>query len=164
MLRIVHVEGGKWLEPARLLFREYAAWLDIDLCFQNFDEELSNLPATYIPPDGALLLALYKEQAAGCVAVRRLEPDVCEMKRLYVRPQYQNMKMGRQLAEAIVEEAKKLGYKRMQLDTLASMVKAQSLYTSLGFKKIAPYRFSPDEGTVFMELDLAYMYNALPSL
>ena len=154
MLRIINVETGRHLEQVKLLFEEYAASLEVDLCFQNFDEEVANLPRGYTPPEGRLLLALYDDDPAGCVAVRKFGPRVCEMKRLYVKPQYQGMKVGRRLAEASIEEAKNRGYQQMLLDTLPAMEKAQRLYTSLGFERCAPYRFNPDEGTIFMSLKL----------
>jgi ribosomal protein S18 acetylase RimI-like enzyme len=153
-LRIVPAETGEALQAVRLLFEEYAASLDFDLGFQNFGEELKHLPADYASPDGRLLLAVYNAQAAGCVALRKLEADVCEMKRLYVRPQFQNLKIGKSLAEAIIEEAKKIDYSRMRLDTVPSMARAGKLYESLGFKEIPPYRYNPISGTVFMELSL----------
>jgi len=154
-LTIVEVESGEWLAQARLLFQEYAVWTGVDLCFQNFAEELANLPATYIPPDGRLLLALCEGEAAGCVALKRFEREICEMKRLYVRPQFQGRNIGRRLVEAVIAEAKKSGYERMRLDTLPKMTAAQSLYTSLGFERIAPYRYNPDAMTIFMELSLS---------
>lgn len=155
MFEIVLAQDARLVEQARLLFAEYANKLGIDLSFQSFEEELTNLPADYIPPEGCLLLAMIGEDATGCVAVRKLEDDACEMKRLYVKPQFRNLQIGRALAEAAVEEAKRLGYKRMRLDTLPSMAEAQKLYTSLGFKKIAAYRFNPVAGTVYMELRLS---------
>jgi ribosomal protein S18 acetylase RimI-like enzyme len=152
---IVPAQNTRFLELAKLLFKEYAASLGIDLSFQHFEEELANLPAGYMPPEGYLLLATVGEQAAGCVAVRKLEDDICEMKRLYVKPQFRSMKIGKALAEAAIEEAKRLEYKLMRLDTLPAMAEAQKSYLSLGFKKIAPYRFNPVEGTVYMELKLS---------
>lgn len=151
---IIRVRGGEPLKHARLLFEEYRAELGIDLCFQNFDEELKNLPAGYVPPTGSLLLAAINKKIAGCVGVRKLDEQTCEMKRLYVRPQFRGGKTGRQLVEFVIEEAQQLGYRQMRLDTLPTMVRARTLYESLGFKRIAPYRFNPETGTIFMELDL----------
>jgi len=153
-IRIVQAETGEALQSVRLLFEEYAASLHFDLGFQNFGDELKHLPADYAPPDGRLLLAIYKDQAAGCVALRKLEESICEMKRLYVRPQLQNLKIGKSLAAAVIEEAGKIGYSRMRLDTVPSMARARTLYESLGFKEIPPYRYNPITGTVFMELIL----------
>ena len=153
-LEIVPARTTQLLAQARALFKEYGAWIGIDLSFQNFEEELANLPAGYRPPEGCLLLALARGEAAGCVAVRKLKTGVCEMKRLYVKPQFRGMRIGKALAEAAIEEAKRLGYERMRLDTLPSMTRAQELYLSLGFQEIAPYRFNPVEGTVYMELKL----------
>ena len=159
MLRIVHAETSDDLQNARLLFEEYAASLGFALSFQDFDEELANLPGGYAPPDGRLLLALYGDQAAGCVALRRLGDGVCEMKRLYVRPHFRSLRIGRSLAEAVIAEAQRIGYARMRLDTVPSMERAQTLYKSLGFKETPPYRCNPIEGAVFMELSL----NASPA-
>ena len=141
-------------EQARLLFREYAEWLGVDLCFQNFEEELTNLETIYSPPEGSILLAFCNKQIAGCVAVRKLESDVCEMKRLFVKPDFQNLKIGRNLVAAIIERARELGYGQMRLDSLPVMEKAQKLYLSFGFKEISAYRYNPDPKTTFMELDL----------
>jgi putative acetyltransferase len=151
---ILRVNEGELLVHARTLFEEYRTELGIDLCFQNFDEELKNLPAGYMPPTGALLLAKVDDEIAGCVGARKLDERVCEMKRLYMRPRFRGDKIGKSLAEIIIEEARNLGYERMRLDTLPSMTSAQKLYESLGFKLIAPYRFNPEPGTIFMELDL----------
>lgn len=154
VLRIVQAESGEALQSVRLLFEEYAASLDFDLGFQNFDDELKHLPAEYAPPAGRLLLAIYKDQNAGCVALRKLDTDICEMKRLYVRPQFRRLKIGRLLAEAIIAEAKKIGYFHMRLDTVPAMARARALYAVLGFKEIPPYRYNPIRGTAFMELAL----------
>ena len=154
MLKIIRAETNDDFEQARLLCEEYAASLGIDLSFQHFDEELLNLPGQYSPSNGCLLLACYENQTAGCVALRRLDRGVCEMKRLYVKPQFRSLKIGMLLVEKIIEAARKLEYSRMRLDTLSSMVRAQALYKSLGFQEIVPYRFNPVEGTVFMELRL----------
>ena len=154
MLNIVRAETDAHFGKAKLLFTEYAASLGVDLGFQRFEEELSNLPGQYLPPNGCLLLAFDENRTAGCVALRRLEDGVCEMKRLYVKPQFRGLRLGRVLAERITEEARRLGYSRIRLDTLSSMRQAQGLYESLGFRVIAPYRFNPIEGAVYMELRL----------
>lgn len=138
----------------RFLFEEYAAELGIDLCFQNFAEELANLPGEYSPPAGRLLLATVDGRPAGCIAVRKFADSICEMKRLYVRPPYRSLKIGRALAETLIREARAIGYDRLRLDTLPSMKRAITLYESLGFKEIPPYRHNPIEGTKFMELSL----------
>jgi ribosomal protein S18 acetylase RimI-like enzyme len=139
------------LDEIRLMLREYAAWLEIDLCFQHFEEELAGLPGEYSPPRGRLLIA----EGAGCVALRPLEEDVCEMKRLYVRPEGRGSGLGRRLALALIEEARGIGYRRMRLDTMPKMGGAQRLYESLGFRDIAAYRYNPEPGARFLELDLS---------
>jgi len=142
------------LDEVRKLFAEYAKSLVISLEFQNFDAELAGLPGEYAPPNGRLLIAISDGHPSGCVALRKLDERVCEMKRLYVRPQFQGLRIGRSLAECIIAEAKGMGYESMRLDTLPSMKIARSLYVSLGFCEIAPYRHNPIEGTAFMELAL----------
>ena len=152
MLKILDAQAGENLEKARNLFEEYRGTLFFDLCFQNFDEELANLPGEYAPPTGCLLLATYQGNAAGCVALRRIDKTICEMKRLFVRPQFQRKGIGWALAEAVIERAKRAGYKQMRLDTAPTMNAARDLYESLGFEEIEAYRYNPLKGAVFMEL------------
>ncbi|MFX1417953.1 MAG: GNAT family N-acetyltransferase [Promethearchaeota archaeon] len=154
MLVIIEATNEELIEQARELFLEYSHHLGIDLSFQNFKEELKTLPGEYLPPKGCILLAYFNEKLTGCVAVRKYEDDICEMKRLYVRSKYRRKSIGRGLSKAIIDKAKKIGYKSMRLDTLPFMKEAISLYQSLGFKEIKPYRFNPFEGTKFFELKL----------
>jgi putative acetyltransferase len=140
---------------ARLLFEEYASWIEISLCFQNFDKELEGLPGDYAPPNGRLLLAFEDDQLAGCIALRPLPDRACEMKRLYVRPSFRGQGLGRQLVEAIVAAANELGYEKMRLDTLpGKMDQALAMYRRFGFREIQPYYENPVEGATFMELSL----------
>ncbi|MFZ5631845.1 MAG: GNAT family N-acetyltransferase [Bacillota bacterium] len=154
MAEFVRAESGKYLRHIRQLFTEYAASLDFDLGFQNFSRELAGLPGDYAPPDGLILLALDGKRAAGCVALRKIGQGICEMKRLYIQPEFRGKGIGRDLALAVIEEARKLGYTRMRLDTISSMKEANALYRSLGFYEIRPYCYNPVEGAVFMELEL----------
>ncbi|MGD0596232.1 MAG: GNAT family N-acetyltransferase [Sedimentisphaerales bacterium] len=154
MLKILDARTGENLEIIKKLFEEYAESLGFDLSFQNFNEELANLPGEYALPTGCLLLAMYKNEVAGCVALRRIDKTICEMKRLYVRPQFRRNGIGRALAEAVIERTKKAGYKQMRLDTAPTMNAARNLYESLGFEEIDAYRYNPLKGAVFMELIL----------
>jgi ribosomal protein S18 acetylase RimI-like enzyme len=153
--RIRPASGPEDIETARKLFREYADGLGVDLAFQGWERELRELPGDYAPPRGALFLAEHEGGAAvGCVALRPLDPPLCEMKRLYVRPEGRGTGLGRRLAEQVIEEGRRLGYGAMRLDTLPSMADAQALYLRLGFREIPAYRYNPIAGTRFLELDL----------
>ena len=149
-----YVTGQPLIEEVKQLFIEYAQSLNVDLAFQNFETEFKTLPGKYVTPDGALIIALVNGKAAGCVALRKIYEDKCEMKRLYVRDEYKGMGIGKKLITMIIEEAKFLNYHFIMLDTLPTMKKAQDLYTSLGFYDIEPYVYNPIEGTRFMELNL----------
>jgi ribosomal protein S18 acetylase RimI-like enzyme len=143
------------LAQVRRLFRAYADWLAVDLCFQNFERELAELPGCYAPPSGRLLVARVAGDVAGCVGVRPLEPGLCEMKRLWVDPGFAGHGIGRALAEAIIGAARAIGYQRMRLDTIPDrMPAAQHLYASLGFREIPAYYHNPLGGVVMLELAL----------
>ncbi|HYB79597.1 MAG TPA: GNAT family N-acetyltransferase [Thermoplasmata archaeon] len=143
------------LAAARVLIQEYAASLDIDLGFQGFDEEIAHFPRGYSPPEGAVYVAWEGEEPAGVVALRRYRGSVCEMKRLYVRPKHRGKGLGRNLSEAVIAAARRLGYAKMWLDTLPTMDAAIGLYRALGFHDIPAYRFNPVAGAHYMELELA---------
>ncbi len=165
---IVPADNPVRIEAIRKLFLEYAESLSFNLCFQSFDEELARLPGEYAPWSGMLLLALVNDEPAGCVALRRFngkaaseddeilaELDVCEMKRLYVRPQFRGLGLGRDLVDAILKCACAIGYHRMRLDTVPSeMATAVEMYRKLGFVEIAPYRENPVPGAKYLELDI----------
>ena len=151
----MQAESPAQLAQARELFLEYAQSLGVNLCFQNFEEELAGLPGHYAPPEGRLLLAECDGQLAGCAALHPWEPGVCEMKRLYLRPSFRGKGLGRVIAEKIIAEARNIGYHRMRLDTIAPIMKdAVEMYRKLGFREIAPYRPNPIAGAMYMELQL----------
>lgn len=146
------------LDTLRGLLREYASSLQVDLCFQGFEEELLNLPGDYIEPRGSLLMAWVDTQLAGCCGLRPLDtvdyPNACEMKRLYVRPMWRNLGLGRRLAEATLDCARMAGYSCVLLDTLHGMETARAMYHELGFEEIPPYYFNPNEGAHYLKVDL----------
>jgi ribosomal protein S18 acetylase RimI-like enzyme len=150
-----HAVSPEDVQQVRALFEEYAASLGFSLGFQGFDRELVELPGAYAPPAGRLLLARVDGAPAGCVGLRKIGDGICEMKRLFVRPQYHGTGLGRHLAAALINQAREAGYATMKLDTLPSMKAAIGLYESLGFRDTAPYTLSPIEGARFMELALA---------
>jgi len=156
MLTIFQAETAEHTSTARELMLEYAESLGFNLCFQGFEEELRSLPGKYAPPSGRLLLALWEGRPAGMIALRALEESGrCEMKRLYVRPEFRGHAIGRILAERVVSEAREIGYSRMRLDTVqGKMDRAIAMYRELGFKETIPYYSTPVSQTLFMELDL----------
>jgi len=152
-LCFVQAESPVQIVQARDLFLEYAQSLGFSLCFQNFDRELAGLPGDYAPPEGRLLLAEYEGRLAGCVALHRLEDAICEMKRLYLRPQFRGKGLGRALADRIISEARQVGYQRMRLDTVEPVMKdAVAMYRNIGFHEISPYCSNPIAGALYMEL------------
>jgi ribosomal protein S18 acetylase RimI-like enzyme len=154
-LIFAQAESAPQIAQARELFLEYAQSLGFSLCFQNFDQELAELPGDYAPPRGRLLLAEFEGQLAGCVALHPLGPGICEMKRLYLRPQFRGKGLGRAVAERIIAEARWAEYTSIRLDTVGPVMKdAVAMYRKLGFKEIAPYRPNPNPGTLYLELTL----------
>lgn len=155
MLEIIQAATSEQIDEARSLFREYEAWLGLDLCFQGFEAELDGLPGKYALPDGRLLLAFPEKKLAGCIALRKLDEGICEMKRLFVRDEFRGHKIGVQLIERLIADARDIGYKKMRLDTYPQkMGKAVSLYESHGFRSIESYYDNPYEGVLFMEKKL----------
>ncbi|MBP2640335.1 MAG: family N-acetyltransferase [Firmicutes bacterium] len=151
---LVTVSSGHHIRQIQELLHEYQAMIGIDLCFQEFEQEVQSLPGKYAPPRGCLYLAVLNEIPAGCIALRPLNEVQCEMKRLYVRPAFRGRGLAKQLTERIIDDARKIGYRQIVLDTLAMMTVAQALYHSLGFREIEPYCFNPLEGVRYMGLDL----------
>jgi putative acetyltransferase len=154
VITLAQAQGQSDFAAAHSLFLEYAERLGISLCFQGFDAELARLDTIYAPPHGCLILADQGGTPIGCVGVRRIDADVCEMKRLYVRDSARGSGAGRRLAQAAIEAARGIGYQRMVLDTLGSMTAARGLYATLGFKEIAAYYDNPLPGVTYLELDL----------
>ena len=154
MTRIIHARTPDHYEQVRKLFQQYADSLGFDLEFQDFSRELATLPGEYAPPRGCILLAAREAEYVGCVALRPLESRICEMKRLYVLPGFRGQKIGRDLAQGIIAEARLCGYEHMRLDTIETMTAAKSLYLSLDFRPIKPYRFNPLDNPTYFELDL----------
>jgi putative acetyltransferase len=151
----VQAESVAHVTQARELFQEYAQSLGVNLCFQNFEQELAGLPGHDAPPDGRLLLAEYELRLAGCVALHKWEDGICEMKRLYLRPSFRGKGLGRAIAEKIITDARSIGYRRMRLDTIEPLMKdAVEMYRKLGFREIAAYRPNPIVGAMYMELQL----------
>lgn len=157
-VQIVAASGAAELDVVRALMREYAASLGVDLCFQGFDEELAALPGAYAEPAGTLLLVQVDGQAAGCGALRALADsdyaDACEMKRVYVRPAFRGLGLGRAIAERLIDHAHTAGYAVMLLDTLDEMEAARGMYAALGFEEIPPYYFNPIAGAHYLKLEL----------
>ena len=155
MLTIVQARTEDEIAAARELFREYEAWLGLDLCFQGFEDELRRLPGKYAQPEGRLFLAYTDEQLAGCIALRNIGEGMCEMKRLFVRDGFRGQRAGIALIEKLIADAREIGYTAMRLDTYPTkMGKAVSLYASYGFVEIPPYYDNPHTGVLFMELQL----------
>ena len=155
MTALKQVETVSDIDDAGMLFREYETWLGLDLCFQGFEEELAGLPGRYSPPDGRLFLASVTGELAGCIALRRLDEEICEMKRLFVPNNYRGLGLGITLIEKLIDEARSIGYAKIRLDTFPpKMVKAVRLYESYGFHQIAPYYDNPHDGVLFIELIL----------
>jgi putative acetyltransferase len=152
MIEIIQAETEQQIAEAKGLFVEYAESLGFSLCFQNFDEELAGLPGEYAPPAGRLLIAYDNGEPVGCVALHKCDGTICEMKRLYVKPTERGKKIGKLLAEKIIEEARAIGYTHMRLDTVAERMQAAvAMYRAQGFYEIKPYRYNPEAGALFME-------------
>ena len=154
MITLVDGSAAAWIPRVRELFREYERWIGLDLEFQQFADELATLPGDYAPPRGRLWLATSDDELAGCIAMRAITPEICEMKRLYVRDAFRGQGIGAQLITQLRADARAIGYARMRLDTLPMMTTAIAMYRQLGFRNIEPYRYNPHAGALYMELDL----------
>jgi putative acetyltransferase len=154
MIKVVTIEDSELVVRAKELIQEYASSLGLALSFQDFEQEIVTFPAQYSQPHGRLLVAQYEDKIVGCVGLRDLGHGICEMKRMYVQPSFRDKGLGRALAEAVINEARGIGYTHMRLDTIPSMETAIHLYMSLGFKDIDPYRLNPIEGARYLELKL----------
>ena len=155
MLEFRHVESGPDIDDVRALFQEYGRSLNFSLCFQNFDQELRELPGDYALPKGRLVLCCFDGKPAGCIAMKPLEPRICEMKRLYVRQEFRGHQLGRKLSLHLIGEASRVGYALMRLDTVVgAMDHAITLYRSLGFREIPAYYPNPIPGALYMELEI----------
>jgi len=155
-MHLIQAQSTEEISSVRELFQEYASWVEISLCFQNFDKEVAELPGAYAPPSGRLYLAIDGVKVMGCVALRKIEEGVGEMKRLYVRPEFRGRGLGRTLTEELIAEARQIGYARLRLDTLpGKMDQAIAMYRSFGFREIAPYYANPVADATFMELGLS---------
>ncbi len=150
----VRIEAAEDMDAVRALFVEYQRAIGVDLCFQGFDEELATLPGKYAPPRGTLLFACHGNDVAGCVGVRPLSDDTCEMKRLFVRPTYRGLGLGARLARSSIDAARRAGYARMRLDSLSTMTTAVSMYRRMGFVDIEPYYRNPLGDTIYLEKTL----------
>ena len=150
----IRAAGAADIDACRDLFREYERSIGVSLCFQGFERELATLPGDYVPPRGGLWIAFHDAALAGCVALRPLDGDAAEMKRLYVRAPYRGMRLGLALANHVIEAARSMGYRSLKLDTLPSMTDAQRMYARLGFVDTAPYNENPVQGVRFMALGL----------
>ncbi|NPV91699.1 MAG: GNAT family N-acetyltransferase [Firmicutes bacterium] len=153
-MKVIRVQSEEQVSSVRELIREYTFSLGVDLHFQGLAQELAGLPGEYSEPDGGLLAVDMNGRLIGCVALRKLEPRICEMKRMYVKPEFRGRGIGRMLAEAVVQNAREIGYEKMRLDTLSRLEDAISLYTSMGFQEIEPYIYNPLPGVRFLELNI----------
>lgn len=153
-LMVNNIEQRDNLANIKELFIEYAESLGVDLSFQGFEDELNNLPGKYAEPEGCIILASVEDAPAGCVALRKINNEICEMKRLYVKSQFRSLGLGKKLANSIIEKARELGYDYVRLDTLPTMKRAQEMYREMGFYEIEPYIYNPVEGTKYLEKKL----------
>ncbi len=153
MVKLIQAISSEEIEAIKSLFIEYAESLNFSLCFQDFDKEIESLPGKYSPPEGSLILAKIENEFAGCIALKKIEDGICEMKRLYVKPSHRGKQIGKILVEKIISDAKEIGYKSMRLDTVeGKMDSAIALYKEFGFKKIEKYYTNPEPHTLYMEL------------